>query len=77
MNGKIPVNNIVYTSADSVRCKGSTIFDGHPVVYYTFGQAGALPGSPKIVKGKPEAICAYCGRKFIYKKDAECKTNYP
>ena len=69
--------DIVYTSAEDVSCKGSTIFDGHPLVYYTFGEFGHLPGAPKIIKGQPEAICAYCGRKFIYKKDAERKTNYP
>ena len=69
--------DIVYTSAEDVSCKGSTVFDGHPLVYYTFGEFGHLPGAPKIIKGQPEAICAYCGRKFIYDKDAENKSKYP
>ena len=71
--------DIVYTSAEDVSCKGSTIFDGHPLVYYTFGEFGHLPGAPKIIKEQqqPEVICAYCGRKFMYDKDAENKSKYP
>ena len=57
--------DIVYTSAESVSCKGSTTFDGHPKVYY--------PLSKEFSK----QVCAYCGRQFIYDEDAERKTDYP